>query len=161
MRGEVACTPLERAEDKPSPLVHYMQQNLWVVTDQGCGWTDVGAGCEGSKLMQDNMAKYAKDQVPDYYFSFGYVQAMSIHAILEKAVEMRDLSREGIANAFANLKSVDTGGLRKALSYGATCQEKVGVTGSTIWKIDTTQPIALATVADVDSKLAKDYKYCP
>jgi len=148
-------------KEKPSPLVPYMQQTFWVVTDQGCGWADVGAGCEGSKLMQDNMAKYAKDQVPDYYFSFGYVQAMSIHAILEKAVEMRDLSREGIANAFANLKSVDTGGLRKALSYGATCQEKVGVTGSTIWKIDTTQPIALATVADVDSKLAKDYKYCP
>jgi hypothetical protein len=45
--------------------------------------------------------------------------------------------------------------------YGATCQEKVGVTGSTIWKIDTTQPIALASVGDVDSKLAKDYKYCP
>ncbi len=145
----------------PSPLVPYMQQNLWIVTDQGCGWADVGAGCEGSKLMQDNLAKYAKDQAPDYYFSFGYVQAMSIHAILEKAVELRDLSREGLANAFANLKSVDTGGLRKALSYGATCQEKVGVTGSTIWKIDTTQPIALATVADVDSKLAKDYKYCP
>src|SRR5438445_12037974 len=78
---------------------------------------------------------------------------MGIHAILEKAVELRDLSREGIANAFENRKSVDTGGLRKALSYGATCQEKVGVTGSTIWKIDTTQPIALATVADVDSKL--------
>jgi ABC-type branched-subunit amino acid transport system substrate-binding protein len=147
-------------KDKPSPLIPYMQQNLWVVTDQGCGWADVGAGCEGSKLMQDNMAKYAKDQAPDYYFSFGYVQAMSIHAILEKAVEKRDLSREGIANAFASLKSVDTGGLRKALTYGATCQEKVGVTGSTIWKIDTTQPVALATVADVDSKLAKDYKYC-
>jgi len=145
----------------PSPLVPYMQQNLWIVTDQGCGWADVGAGCEGSKLMQDNMAKYAKDQVPDYYFSFGYVQAMGIHAILEKAVEMRDLSRDGLANAFANVKSVDTGGLRKALSYGATCQEKVGVTGSTIWKIDTTQPIALASVGDVDSKLAKDYKYCP
>lgn len=145
----------------PSPLVPYMQQYLWIVTDQGCGWADVGAGCEGSKLMQDNLAKYAKDQAPDYYFSFGYVQAMGIHAILEKAVEMRDLSREGLANAFANVKSVETGGLRKALSYGATCQEKVGVTGSTIWKIDTTQPIALATVADVDSKLAKDYKYCP
>ena len=79
----------------------------------------------------------------------------------EKAIELRDLSREGLAKGFENLKSVDTGGLRKALSYGATCQEKVGVTGSTIWKIDTTQPIALATVADVDSKLAKDYKYCP
>jgi ABC-type branched-subunit amino acid transport system substrate-binding protein len=148
-------------KDKPSPLVPYMQQNLWLVTDQGCGWADVGAGCEGSKLMQDNMAKYAKDQVPDYYFSFGYIQAMTIHAILEKAVELRDLSRDGLANAFANLKSVETGGLRKALRYGATCQEKVGVTGSTIWKIDTTQPVALASVGDVDSKLAKDYKYCP
>src|SRR2546427_4462630 len=153
--------PLVGTKDKPSPLVPYMQQTVWVVTDQWCGWTDVGPGCEGSKLMQDNMAKYAKDQVPDYYFSFGYVQAMGIHAILEKAVEMRDLSREGIANAFANLKSVDTGGLRKALAYGATCQEKVGVTGSTIWKIDTTHTIALADVSGVDSKLAKDYKYCP
>jgi len=147
--------------DKPSPLVPYMSQNLWVITDQGCGWAETGKGCEGSKLMQDNLAKYAKDQPPDYYFSFGYTQAMGIHAILEKAVEMRDLTRDGLQKAFESVKSVDTGGLRYALGFGATCQEKVGVTSSTIWKVDTTQPIALARVTNVDSKLAKDYKYCP
>ena len=147
-------------KDKPSPLVPYMQQNLWVVTDQGCGWANIGPGCEGSKLMQENMAKFAPDQTPDYYFEFGYVQAMGIHAILEKAVEMRDLTRDGLVKAFEATKTIDTAGLRKKLGYGATCQEKVGVTGSTIWKIDTTQPIALAMVADVDSNLAKDYKYC-
>jgi hypothetical protein len=57
------------------------------------------------------------------------------------------------------------GGVRlsRPLSYLLARSESsgVGVTGSTIFKIDTTQPIALATVADVDSKLAKDYKYCP
>jgi ABC-type branched-subunit amino acid transport system substrate-binding protein len=148
-------------KEKPSPLVPYMQQNLWIVTDQGCGWAETGKGCEGSKLMQDNLAKYASDQVPDYYFSFGYTQAMGIHAILEKAVAMRDLTRDGLAKAFEGVKSVDTGGLRYALGFGATCQEKVGVTSSTIWKVDTTQPIALANLANVDSKLAKDYKYCP
>jgi len=73
---------------------------------------------------------------------------------------MRDLTRDGLVKAFEATKTIDTAGLRKKLGYGATCQEKVGVTGSTIWKIDTTQPIALAMVADVDSKLAKDYKYC-
>jgi ABC-type branched-subunit amino acid transport system substrate-binding protein len=147
--------------EKPSPLVPYMTQYLWVVTDQGCGWAETGKGCEGSKLMQDNLAKYAKDQPPDYYFSFGYTQAMGIHAILEKAVELRDLTREGLANAFAAVRTVDTGGLRYQLGFGATCQEKVGVTSSTIWKVDTKEPIALANVANVDSKLAKDYKYCP
>ena len=148
-------------KEKPSPLVPYMQQNFWVVTDAGCGWADVGKGCEGSKLMQDNLAKYASDQVPDYYFSFGYVQAMGFHAILEKAVEMRDLTREGIQKAFENVSSVDTGGLRLKLGYGPTCKDKVGVTSMTIWKVDTTQPIALASVANIDSQLAKDYKYCP
>src|SRR5207247_1001851 len=92
-------------KDKPSPLVPYMQQNLWVVTDQGCGWADVGAGCEGWKLMQDNMAKFAPDQTPDYYFEFGYVQAMGLHAILEKAVEMRDLTRDGLVKAFEATKT--------------------------------------------------------
>jgi len=154
--GALVGTP-----DKPSPLVPYMSQNLWVVTDQGCGWADTGKGCEGSKLMQDNLAKYAKDQAPDYYFSFGYVQAMGIHAILEKAVEMRDLTRDGLQKAFEAVSTVDTGGLRLALGFGANCQAKVGVTGSTIWKVDTKEPIALANVANVDSKLAKDYKYCP
>jgi ABC-type branched-subunit amino acid transport system substrate-binding protein len=154
-------------KEKPSPLVPYMQQTLWVVTDQGCGWADVGAGCEGSKLMQDNLAKYAKDQPPDYFFSFGYTQAMGMHAILERAVELRDLTRDGLARAFESVKTIDSGGLRYAApgtgavaGFGATCQEKVGMTSSTIWKIDTTQPIALASVANVDSKLAKDYKYC-
>jgi ABC-type branched-subunit amino acid transport system substrate-binding protein len=147
--------------DKPSPLVPYLSSRLWIVIDEGCGWAETGAGCEGSKLMQDNLAKYAKDQPPDYYFSFGYTEAMGIHAILEKAIEMRDLTRDGLVKAFEAVKSVDTGGLRTgAGGWGANCQERVGATSSTIWKVDTSQPIALAKVASINSKLAKDYKYC-
>jgi len=146
--------------DKPSPILGYLQKSYWVVTDAQCAWGDIKAGCEGMKELLDNHKKYGGDQLPDYYFIFGYTQARVVHQILEKAVEMGDLTRAGVVKAFESLKNVNMGGLLNPISYGTECKDKIPATGSTIWKIDPAQPIALANVATLDSPAVKKFPFC-
>ncbi len=148
-------------KEKPSPLVPYLQKNLWVVTDGQCAWGETQKGCEGMKELVDNHAKFAADQPPDYFFVFGYTQARIVHQVLERAVEMGDLTRDGVVKAFESLRNVDMGGLLNPISYGPQCKDKVPETASTIWRVDTTQPIALARVVNVDSAAIKQFPFCP
>lgn len=148
-------------KEKPSPLVPYMQKSLWIVTDGACGWGETQQGCEGMKEMIDNWQKFAADQPPDYYFSFGYTQARIVHQVLEKAIELGDLTRAGTLKAFESLKNVDMGGLLNPVSFGPRCEDKVPTTASTIWKVDTNEPIALARVARIDSAAIKQFPFCP
>lgn len=153
--GALVGTP-----QQASPILPYMQRYLWVVTDAQCAWGDTKAGCEGMKELIENHAKFAKDQPPDYYFIFGYTQARVVHQILEKAVEQGDLTRAGVVKAFESLKSVNMGGLLNPISYGSKCEDKIPATGSTIWKIDPAQPIALSSVATLDSTAVKQFPFC-
>jgi ABC-type branched-subunit amino acid transport system substrate-binding protein len=146
--------------DKPSPILGYMQKSYWVVTDAQCAWGDIKVGCEGMKELLDNHKKFGGDQPPDYYFVFGYTQARVVHQILERAVEMGDLTRAGVVKAFESLKNVNMGGLLNPISYGTECKDKIPATGSTIWKIDPAQPIALANVATLDSPVVKKFQFC-
>jgi ABC-type branched-subunit amino acid transport system substrate-binding protein len=145
---------------QPSPLVPYLKQYVWVVTDAQCAWGETKEGCEGMKELIENYQKFGKDQAPDYYFIFGYTQARVVHQILEKAVEQGDLTRAGVVKAFESLKNVNMGGLLNPISYGTECKDKVPATGSTIWKIDPAQPIALARVATLDSPAVKQFPFC-
>jgi ABC-type branched-subunit amino acid transport system substrate-binding protein len=145
---------------QPSPLVAYLKQYVWVVTDAQCAWGETKEGCEGMKELIENHQKFGKDQAPDYYFIFGYTQARVVHQILEKAVEQGDLTRAGVVKAFESLKNVNMGGLLNPISYGTECKDKVPATGSTIWKIDPAQPIALARVATLDSPVVKQFQFC-
>jgi ABC-type branched-subunit amino acid transport system substrate-binding protein len=145
---------------QPSPLVPYLKQYVWVVTDAQCAWGETKEGCEGMKELIENYQKFGKDQAPDYYFVFGYTQARVVHQILEKAVEQGDLTRAGVVKAFESLKNVNMGGLLNPISYGTECKDKVPATGSTIWKIDPAQPIALARVATLDSPAVKQFPFC-
>ena len=145
---------------QPSPLVPYLQKNVWIVTDAQCAWGDVGKGCEGMKELIENHQKFGGEQPPDYYFIFGYTQARVVHQILEKAIEQGDLTREGVVRAFESLKNVDMGGLLNAISYGPNCKDKIPATGSSIWQIDPTQPIALKLVKSIDSPLTKKFPFC-
>jgi ABC-type branched-subunit amino acid transport system substrate-binding protein len=146
--------------EKPSPILGFMQKQYWVVTDAQCAWGDVKVGCEGMKELIENHKKFGGDQAPDYYFIFGYTQARVVHQILEKAVEMGDLTRAGVVKAFESLKNVNMGGLLNPVSYGTECKDKVPATASTIWRIDPAQPIALASVATVDSPTVKKFQFC-
>ena len=144
-----------------SPVGPYLQQHLWVVTDASCEWGDVSAGCEGMKELIDNVKKFAPNQVPDYYFIFGYTQARIVHQILEKAVADGDLTREGVVKAFESLSQVDMGGLLNPISYGTKCEDKIPVTASSIFSVDPTAPTGLKRIVkSIDSPAVKEYPFC-
>ncbi len=141
-------------------LVPYLEENLWVVTDASCEWGDTSPGCEGMGEMIQNLERYAPDQAPDYYFIFGYTQARIIHQILEKAIELGSLTREGVVEAFESLEDVDMGGLLNPISYGPSCEDKIPATGSTIFRVDPESPTGLSGEAQVDSDVIAQFPFC-
>jgi hypothetical protein len=65
---------------------------------------------EAKQVAADYEKAYPKG-VPQQAVMTGWSQAQITKAVLDKACENKDLSREGIVTAFRELKDVDTGGL--------------------------------------------------
>ncbi len=99
--------------------------------------------------MLDNLKKYAPDQAPDGFFLFGYAQAKLTHAVLKKAIEQHDLTRDGLLKAFESLKNVDLGGLLPAATYGSNPNERVPNRASRAFKIDPNNPTGLVAITDL------------
>lgn len=94
----------------------YLQQHFAVIAE-GPQWGDQTS--EGmTQMLADIEAHDTKDQKADIYFAFGYAQAWSMAQVLEKAVELGDLSREGIVAAMNEVGALDTGGLLGDYEYG-------------------------------------------
>jgi hypothetical protein len=92
----------------------YIQENFFFVTE-GAQW-----GEEGTDFLVDLLENYGpEEQTPDIYFNFGVFQAMAATQILEKAVELGDLSREGIINAMNEVGTLTFEGLYEDYPYGA------------------------------------------
>lgn len=72
----------------------------------------------GMKRMLADVARFAPDQKPDPYFTGGYVQGLAVGALLEKAVELGDVSRAGILDAQRQLGVVSFDGLYGDYTYG-------------------------------------------
>ncbi len=87
------------------------------------------------KEMLDNMAKYAPDQKPDTFFLFGYAQASVTHAILKRAIQRRDLTRDGVLRALESIKNADLGGLLPPATYGSKPDERVPNRGARAFKV--------------------------
>src|SRR6266852_467458 len=99
-----AFSPLLLAVPTLVPLL----SKAWIVS-QGATWGDTSK--PGMKALLDDVAKYAPDQKPDGFFEFGYTESKITYAILKKAIENNDLTRDGLLKAFESLKNVDLGGL--------------------------------------------------
>ena len=113
----------------------YLQQNFAVVAE-GPEWGD--ATSEGmAQMLADIEAHDTKDQAADIYFAFGYAQAWSMAQVLEKAVELGDLSREGIVAAMNEVGTLDTGGLLGDYEYGEPADRKFP-RGNRIFTVDAT-----------------------
>jgi ABC-type branched-subunit amino acid transport system substrate-binding protein len=82
--------------------------------------------------------KYAATQAPDAYYMYGYCFAKVEAAIIKKAIEANDLSRNGLLNAKLNLGTVDFGGLIPAVTY--TPALGPASTSTVISKVDPTVP---------------------
>jgi ABC-type branched-subunit amino acid transport system substrate-binding protein len=136
-----------------SAVAPYMQQSVLIVAE-GTEWGDTSV--PGMTEMVDAATKYAPDQAPDYYFAFGYNQARAMTALLEKAVELGDLSREGILKASNELGTVSFKGLTGDYKYGPAETRNPPRT-STIFAVDPTKPFGLKTVKyNFTSDAAKD-----
>jgi ABC-type branched-subunit amino acid transport system substrate-binding protein len=126
---------------------------LWA--SEGVQWGDESV--PGMKQMLEDVQKYKPDQQPDPYFVFGYVQALTVHALLEQAVENGDLSREGILEAVTQVE-VDYQGLLGGYEYGPA-EERSPSRQSTIFSVDPAVPGSLKSLTQVESDAAKAFEF--
>ncbi|MBB4910464.1 ABC transporter substrate-binding protein [Actinophytocola algeriensis] len=139
-----------------SAVAPYMQQSVLIVSE-GTEWGDNSV--PGMTQMVADATQYASDQEPDYYFAFGYNQARAMTAVLEKAVELGDLSREGILRASNELDTVTFDGLTGDYRYGAT-EDRNPPRSSTVFKVDPSKPFGLAKVKyNFSSDAAKEFEF--
>lgn len=116
-------------------LVPILAQHAWLV-GQGATWGDTSK--PGMAQLLKDVQKYAPDQKPDGYFEFGYTEAKITYAILKKAADAGDLTRDGVFNAFNSLGTVDLGGLYPNAKYGSAPNDRVPTRDNTIYGIDPT-----------------------
>ena len=141
-----------------SPLAPYLQAHF-LVASEGPNYGDTSI--KGMAELIRIKDTYAPDQQPDVYFNFGYVQAKAVTALLEKAVEMGDLSHDGILKALENLGTVTFDGLLGDYVYGPV-DDRVPPTTSSIFKVDPASPTGLSLVEgayQVEAPFAKDFEF--
>jgi ABC-type branched-subunit amino acid transport system substrate-binding protein len=139
-----------------SALAPYLQAHFMLAAE-GTEWGDTSV--KGMADMLDRIQKYTPSQQPDIYFVFGYYQARAVTALLEKAVELGDLSRQGLLDALNKLGDVDFDGLTGTYKYGAVT-DRNPPRQTTIYKVDPAKPGGLAKVKyQYESDAAKKYEF--
>jgi ABC-type branched-subunit amino acid transport system substrate-binding protein len=118
------------------------QKNV-LVMGEGTTWGDETV--PGMKEMVADVAKFRPEQKPDSYFTFGYAQMKAVVALLEKAVAMGDLSREGVLAASKELGTVKFDGLFGDYGYGPV-EDRKPPKASTAYKVSATAPGGLEAV---------------
>ena len=139
-----------------SPLAPYLQENF-IVSSEGPNYGDESV--EGMAELLRIKDTYAPDQAADVYFNFGYNEALAVTKLLEKAVELGDLSHDGILAALADLGTVSFGGLLGDYTYG---EERTPPTTSTMFNVDPASPTGLTAIEgaiDIEAPFAKDYEF--
>lgn len=120
-------------------LATLLSQHAWNV-NQGDAWGDTTQ--TGMVEMMQDVERFAPDQKPDGYFEYGYAEAKVTYAILKKAADAGNLTRDGVFNAFQSLGTVDLGGLYPRVHYGSSSNpnDRVPSRDSTIYAIDPNAP---------------------
>jgi ABC-type branched-subunit amino acid transport system substrate-binding protein len=136
-----AFSPLLLAVPALVPLL----SKAWTL-GQGATWGDTSK--PGMKALLDDVAKYAPDQKPDGFFEFGYTESKITYAILKKAIENNDLTRDGLLTAFVSLKNLDLGGLLPPVTYGTATNDRVPTRDNIVYAIDPTQPTSVKALSD-------------
>ena len=144
---QLGFAPQYYINQSPTWISAFSGSPLWqknvLVMGEGTTWGDETV--PGMKEMIDDVKKFRPDQKPDSYFTFGYAQMKAVVALLEKAVEMGDLSREGILAASKELGTVKFEGLFGDYGYGEVDDRKPPK-ASTVYKVSATAPGGLEAV---------------
>lgn len=125
-----------------SALAPYLQARFMLAAE-GTEWGDVSV--PGMKDMLDRIQKHTPSQQPDIYFVFGYYQARAVTALLEKAIELGDMSRQGILDAMTKMGDINFDGLTGNYKYGPIA-DRNPPRETTLYKVDPAKPGGLAKV---------------
>lgn len=137
-------------------LKDYLEANYMVVAE-GPAWGDESV--EGMAEMIEHMEQYTPDQAPDQYFAYGYAAARAVTQVLEKAVELGDLSREGIVNAMNEVEEIDVAGLLGNYEWGPP-EDRNPPRANSFFKINAEMPVGLELVAqDYTSDAAESFEF--
>jgi ABC-type branched-subunit amino acid transport system substrate-binding protein len=151
-----AQSPAYASAFAKSPLTPYLQQNAYIVAE-GTEWGDNNV--PGMKDLVSRVAQFGPQQQPDYYLSFGYNQGRAMTAVLEKAVELGNLSRDGILEASRKLGVVSFEGLGGDYSYGPA-DTRNPPRSSTLFAVEPSKPFGLKTVKyNFTSDTAKAFEF--
>jgi ABC-type branched-subunit amino acid transport system substrate-binding protein len=139
-----------------SPLLPYLQENFtWVSEGPEYGDESVPGMSELLRIQET----YAPGQEPDIYFNFGYNEAKAVHQVLEQAVEMGDLSHDGIIEAMNSIDELEFEGLLGAYGWGAP-DDRNPPRANSIFEVDPNKPIGLGlVVAEYEAPFAKDFEF--
>ncbi|HLJ36157.1 MAG TPA: ABC transporter substrate-binding protein [Ktedonobacteraceae bacterium] len=125
------------------PALVPLLSRAWVVA-QGAAWGDTSVPAM-AQMLQD-VAKYFPNQKPDGYFEFGYAESEITYAILKKALDNKNITRDGMFTAFESLKTVSLGGLYPPVTYGSSPNERVPTRDSIIYQIDPSAPAGIKPI---------------
>lgn len=128
----LANSPAWNAIIADGDLGPYLADNFLLMAE-GPQWGD--DSFPGMAQMLEDIAAYAPNQEPNIYFAFGYAQAWAAVQILEKAVELGDLSREGMIAASEQVGTLTFGELLGDFVYGPV-EDRDPPRGTTVNKVD-------------------------
>ena len=154
----LANSPAWNALLAEGDLATYMADNFLLMAE-GPQWGDTSVA--GMAQMLDDLAAYAPTQVPNIYFAFGYAQAWAAAQILEKAVELGDLSPAGIIAASEQIEALTFDGLLGDYTYGAV-EDRDPPRGTTVYEVDPASAATgflVALETDLISEAAKNYSF--
>jgi len=138
-----------------TPLKAVLPGHVYVLGYQP-QWGDTSV--PGMQQFLADHAKYAADQAPDYYYMYGYTEAEIEVAIIKKAIDSGDLTRQGLLNAKLNLGSFSFGGLLPDLTYTPQLGPASTQTGVTV--VDASVPAFLKQVQPFfEGDAAKSIKF--
>jgi ABC-type branched-subunit amino acid transport system substrate-binding protein len=139
-----------------SPLLPYLQENFtWVSEGPEYGDESVPGMSELLRIQET----YAPGQEPDIYFNFGYNEAKAVHQVLEQAVEMGDLSHDGIVEAMNSIDALEFDGLLGEYGWGAP-DDRNPPRANSIFEVDPNKPIGLGLiVAEHQAPFAEDFEF--
>ena len=122
-----------------TPIAQYLAENV-IFTGPGADLSDDSV--EGVA----NLKAALGDTPLTIQHVYGYIQAVAVTTVLEKAIELGDLSGPGLRAASTELEEIDFQGLNSPLVLGEPDERQLPK-GSTIYKYDPSTPYGLTAVA--------------
>ena len=111
----------------------------------------------GIAKFHERFERYGSGSISTFVLS-GYFLQIAVHALLEKAAELGDFSREGVQNALAQLGEVDLDGLAAENYVYGTPENRRPTSAVRIKVFDATRPpVFLRDVMIVDSPLTDEF----